>query len=106
VSATDVAVTVTVRAELEAAGAVYVAPVVVWFDSAPPPLTLHVTPALFLSFVTTAVSVTASVASTVAAEAVTATLGGVELPPQPERFKTAIVVTTNRLTIALILRPE
>jgi hypothetical protein len=106
VSATEVAVTVTVSAELEAAGAVYVAPVVVSFDSAPPPLTLHVTPPGVLSFVTVAVIVTASVASTVVAEAATATLTGAELPPQPERLKTAIIVTTNRQTTALVLRPE
>jgi hypothetical protein len=53
-----------------------VADVVVVFDNVPPPLTLHETPALFLSLVTVAVSVTASVPSTVAAEAVTATLTG------------------------------
>jgi hypothetical protein len=61
-----------------------VADVVVVFDNVPPPLTLHETPALFLSLVTVAVRVTASVPSTVAAEAVTATLTGLEeLPPQP-----------------------
>jgi hypothetical protein len=59
-----------------------------------------------LSFVTAAVNVTASVASTVAADAVTATLTGLELPPQPDRLRTAIIVTTNRQTTALILRPE
>jgi hypothetical protein len=106
VSATEVAVTVTVSAELEAAGAVYVTPVVDWFDSVPPPLTVHVTPPGDLSFETVAVSVTASVASTVAAEAVTATLTGWELPPHPERLKTAIAVTTNRQMTALILRPD
>jgi hypothetical protein len=106
VSATEVAVTVTVSAELEAAGAVYVAPVVVSFDSAPPPLTLHVTPPGVPSFVTVAVVVTASVASTVVAEAVTATLTEPELPPQPERVKTATIVITNRQTTALVLRPE
>jgi len=77
-------VTVTVCAALEAAGAVKVADVVVVFDKAPPPETLHETPALFLSLVTVAVSVTVSVPSTVAAEEVTATLMGLEeLPPQP-----------------------
>jgi len=60
-----------------------VAPVVVWLDNVPPPLTVQVTPALFLSFVTAAVSVTESVASTVVADAVTATLAGCEPPPQP-----------------------
>jgi hypothetical protein len=49
VSDTEVAVTVTVSAVLEGAGAVYVAEVVVVFDSAPPPLTVQVTPAAFLS---------------------------------------------------------
>jgi hypothetical protein len=82
-----------------------VAEVVVVFDSVPPPLTLHVTPPGVLSFVTVAVRVTASVASTVAADAVTATLTGLELPPQPERLKTAIIVITNRPTTAPILRP-
>jgi hypothetical protein len=106
VSATEVAVTVTVSAELEAAGAVKVAPVVDWFDSVPPPLTAQVTPPGDLSFATVAVSVTASVASTVVDEAVTATLTGLELPPQPERLKTAIIVTNNRQTTALVLRPE
>jgi hypothetical protein len=49
----------------------------------PPPLTVQFTPALFLSFVIAAVSVTESVASTVVAEAVTDTLMGFEPPPQP-----------------------
>jgi hypothetical protein len=38
--------------------------------------------------------------------AVTETLGDAELPPQPDRLKAAIMVITNRLTTALILRPE
>jgi hypothetical protein len=73
-----------------------VAEVVVVPDSFPPPLTLHVTPSLFLSLVTVAVSVTVSVASTVDAEAVTATLGGLELPPQPDKQRTAIIATQER----------
>jgi hypothetical protein len=101
-----VAVTVTVNAELEAAGAVYVADVDVWPDSVPPPLTLHVTPSPFLSFVTIAVSVTLSVASTIVAEAVTATLGELEPPPpcelapppppQPDRQRAATIVRPGR----------
>jgi hypothetical protein len=60
---------------------------VVVFDSVPPPLTDQVTPAAFLSFVTTAVSVVASVASTVVLAAVTATLrlAGVAIPPHPDK---------------------
>jgi hypothetical protein len=81
--ATEVAVAVTVVAEVEAAGAVNVAEVVVVLESAPPPLTVHVTPAEFLSLVTVAVSVAESVGSTVDADDVTATLIGFELPPQP-----------------------
>jgi hypothetical protein len=85
VLATEVAVTVTVVAELAAAGAVYVAEVVVVFERVPPPLTDHVTPAAFLSFVTVAVNVAVSVGSTVEAEDVTATLTGFELPPHPAK---------------------
>jgi hypothetical protein len=84
-SATEVAVTVTLSEDAEAAGAVNVAPVVVVFDRAPPPLMVHVTPSLPLSFVTVAVRVAVSVASTVDADDVTATLTGLELPPQPAR---------------------
>jgi hypothetical protein len=85
--ATDVAVTVTVCAELVAAGSVIVAEVVVVFDRVPA-LVLQLTPAAFLSFVTVAVRVVVSVPSTVVAAAVTVTLGvggvaGDELPPQP-----------------------
>ncbi len=71
------AVTVTVKAELEAAGAVYVALLVVP-EIVPPPLTDQLTPALFLSFVSTAESVTVFVASTVVDEALTETLMGLE----------------------------
>jgi hypothetical protein len=59
-------------------------------------------PLVFLSFVTAAVSVTVSVGSTVIAEAVTATLGDLEEPPQPEmqnrpvNDKTATAKRTNR----------
>jgi hypothetical protein len=88
-SAIEVAVTFTVCAALVAAGAVYVAALVVAPESTPPPLTFQVTPALLMSFVTVALSLTASVASTELAEAVTETLGIVvtvdEPPPQPER---------------------
>jgi hypothetical protein len=57
--------------------------VVVVFDSVPPPLTVQVTPAEFLSWVTVAVRVVESVPSTVVAAAVTVRLIGFELPPQP-----------------------
>lgn len=89
-SAIDVAVTLTVKAELEAAGAVYVALLVVP-EMVPPPLTDQLTPALFLSFVTTADSVIEFVASTVVDGALTETLTGLdtleewELPPQPAK---------------------
>jgi hypothetical protein len=83
--AIDVAVTVTVIAELVAAGAVKVAEVFVSLDSAPPPLTAHVTPSLFLSFCKVAVKVVLSFPSSLEAAAVTVTLIGFELPPQPER---------------------
>ena len=53
------------------------------FDSVPPPLTVQVTPPLFLSLVTAAVSVTVSVGSTVDADDVMAMLTGALLPPQP-----------------------
>jgi hypothetical protein len=103
VSATEVAVTVTVCGELVAAGAVKVAEVVVVLERAPPPLTVHVTPSgvlpVFLSLVTVAVSVTVSVASTVVAEATTATLGGLELPPHPNRLKAATIATPERTSL-------
>jgi hypothetical protein len=73
---------VTDCGELVAAGAVKVADVVVVFDRVPA-LALQVTPAALRSLVTVAVSVTVSVPSTVVADAVTATLGEGELPPQP-----------------------
>lgn len=104
VSATDVAVTVTVCAELVAEGAVKVAPVALWFDSVPP-VTLQVTPSLFLSFVTEAVMVSVSAASTVVADAVIETLTAA-LPPQPEMLNDAKNVITKRATSALILRPD
>jgi hypothetical protein len=80
--------------------------VVVVSDSVPPPLTVHVTPSLFVSFVTVAVRVSVSVPSTVVADAVTATVFGAELPPQPEMLKAATIVIANRPIAALILRPE
>jgi hypothetical protein len=76
-----------------------VAAVVVVFERVPPPLTVHVTPAAFLSFATAAVSETASVASTVVGDAVTATLADdvtatlAELmlpPPHPDRSSPAM----------------
>lgn len=48
----------------------------------PPPLTVQVTPALFLSLVTIAFSVVVSPGSTVEEVTVIATLIGGELPPQ------------------------
>jgi hypothetical protein len=90
VSAIDVAVTVTVTAELEALGAVYLAAVVVVLESVPPPLTVQLTPALFLSFATVAVKFAVSVASTVVGVAETLTEGFALLPPQPIREKSAI----------------
>src|SRR5450631_1292905 len=100
-SDTEVAVTVTVTAVLEAAGAVKVAPLVVVFERVPPPLTLHETPAAFLSFVTVALSVIAFVASTVVADAVTATLtvAGALVPPQPDRRKAAINEKQTRIEL-------
>jgi hypothetical protein len=58
VSAIEVAVTVAVIAVFTEAGALYVAEVVVWPLSVPPPETAHVTPALFESFATVAVMAT------------------------------------------------
>jgi hypothetical protein len=69
--------------------------VVVVFDSVPPPLTLHVTPLEFLSFVTVAVSVTVFVASTVVAVAVTATLADGE-PPQPDKHNATNIEKPTR----------
>ena len=87
VFAVEVAVIVAVCAELVAAGAVKVAEVAEVFDSVPAPLTLQVTPTLFLSFVTVAVRVMESAPSTFIADAVTATLMGLEPPPQPTKKK-------------------
>ena len=81
--ATDVAVTVTDCAAFVAAGAVYVAEVAVVLDRVPPPETVHVTPFPLESLVRVAVSVTVSAPSTVLADADTATVMGLELPPQP-----------------------
>jgi hypothetical protein len=83
VLAFEVAVIVAVWVELVPAGAVYVTEVVDWAESVPAPLNVQVTPSAFWSLVTVAVKVTASVPSTVVAEAVTATLIGFELPPHP-----------------------
>ena len=70
------------------------------FERAPPPDTVQVTPAAFLSFVTTAVRVIASVASTVVPEAVTVTLVDWMLP-HPERY---IPATSKRQTRAKLFR--
>jgi hypothetical protein len=96
VSDTEVAVTVTVCADEVAAGAVKVAAVVEVFDRVPPPLTLHVTPALFESLVTVADSVIASVPSTVAADAamVTSTFPGPEQPVIDAKSKAQIATAT------------
>jgi hypothetical protein len=98
------------------AGAVKVVPVVEVLLRTPATLDVHVTPSgvlpVLLSLVTAADNVTvwAAVApsgpSAVVAEAVTTTLMGAELPPQPDRVKAAIIVITDRQTTALILRPE
>jgi hypothetical protein len=57
---------------------------VVEFVTVPPPLTVQVTPPLFLSFATVAARLTVSVAFTVAVEGVTVTLGLALDPPQPD----------------------
>ena len=103
-SATDVAVIVTVCAELVAAGAVKVAPVAVSFDSFPL-VVVQVTPSPFESFVTEAVIVSVSPASTVVNDAVMVT-PTVALPPQPEKLKPANNVIAKRHRDTLILRPD
>ena len=65
------------------AGAVKVAEVVVSLDIVPGPLTVQVTPPVFLSLVTVAVNVVVSFPSTVLDAAVTATLVAGALPPHP-----------------------
>jgi hypothetical protein len=75
-----------------------VADEVVVFDRVPPPLTLHVTPAEFLSFVTVAVNVVESLPSTVLAEAVTATLADGELPTQPVKEATKTEMKRPKMT--------
>jgi hypothetical protein len=105
-SATDFAVTVTVWDDAVAAGAVYVTELVVMFDSVPPPLTDHATPATFLSCATVAVRLTEFVPSTVLEDAVADTLIGAEDPPQPERLKAANIVKKARHNGTLIRRPE
>jgi hypothetical protein len=69
---------------------------VVVFDNVPPPLTVQVTPAEFLSLVTVAVSVTASAPSTVVGDGVTATPTGWTIVPQPVRLKTEARAITTR----------
>jgi len=85
VLATDVAVIVTDCDEPVAAGAVYVAELVVALDSVPGPLIVQVTPLEPWSLVTVAVSVVVSLPSTELAATVTLTLIGLELPPHPVR---------------------
>lgn len=93
-SATEVAVTVMVWDEAVAAGAVYVVEVVVDPPSVPPPLTVHVTPAEFLSLVTLAVTVTESVPSTVLDDAEAETLIGFELlEPELPQLDSPIAAT-------------
>jgi hypothetical protein len=66
----------------------------------PPPLCVHVTPSLFLSLATVAVSVSVFAGSTVAVVDDKATLTGLELlPPQPARLtakRTATPESTKR----------
>ena len=73
-SATEVAVRVTVCAEAVAAGAVNVGAEAVKLESEPSEGAVQVTPALLLSLATVAVTVTASFPSTVVAGALTETL--------------------------------
>jgi hypothetical protein len=95
-----------------AAGAVKVAALVVWLERAPPPLTLHVTPALFESLVTLAVRVVVSLGSTVLAAAETETLLDEPpppplpplFPPHPERPIIAKNVTATNPANAVVLR--
>jgi hypothetical protein len=102
VSATEVAVIVTDCAELVAAGAVKVAPEVEVLvkEVEDAPLTLQVTPSevlpVVLSLVTVALSVNVSVPSTADADAVTETLTGLELPPQPARSNATAKVIASR----------
>ncbi len=86
--ATEVAVTVTVSGPLTVAGAVYVAAVVVVFDSAPHadpvqplPDKAHVTPAALVSLVTVADNLTESPGSMFAAEGCAILTVGVKPPP-------------------------
>jgi hypothetical protein len=97
-SAAEVAVTVTDSELAVAAGAVKVADVVVVFNMVPPPLTLQVTPAAFLSLDTVAVNVTVSVPSTVLAEAATVTPTAGALPPQPMKGAVRTEVNMPRTT--------
>jgi hypothetical protein len=100
VSATDVAVMVALCAELVAAGAVYVAPVVEVLESVPGPTRFQETPAEFLSLSTEAERVIASPPSTVVEEAVAVTPIGFEPPPHPatQRDRTKHVVNDRTVT--------
>lgn len=62
----------------------------------PPLLTVQLTPALFLSLLTVAVSVTESDPSKVEEEDVMEMLMGLELPPQPEKDKAAQSARASR----------
>jgi hypothetical protein len=82
-------------------------------ESVPPPLTVQLTPAFLLSLATVALSFTASVGSTDAADAVTVTLGVVmvvvdeEPPPQPERKAVAAMnPPTIRIDFENMLTPQ
>jgi hypothetical protein len=79
---------------------------VVELDRVPPPLTLQVTPALFLSLLTVAVNVTESLPSTDVAAALTETPTGLEPPPQPERLRAATTVMIAIQACKRTLAPE
>ena len=88
--ATEVAVTVTVSAPLTVAGAVYVAAVVVLFDSVPQadpvqlvPAKVHVTPSALVSLVTVADKLTESPGSMLVADGRAIETWGVDPLPPP-----------------------
>jgi hypothetical protein len=100
-----------------AAGAVYIGAIEFVLESDPRAGALHVTPALALSLTTFAVSITVSLPSTIVEEAATETLTAFEPPvfppvealpplPQPERQRGAIMLITQRLMAAQILKPK
>jgi hypothetical protein len=92
-SLTEVAVTVAVIVLETEAGVLYVAALVVWLDSVPPPDTPHVTPALFGSFDTVAVTLTVcpwSIVCVALGDKLTTIGAGLdeEPPPQPASKET------------------